>query len=895
MKRNAEYLTIPAGRRSLHTVLCIALLVGQVSAADQSTRIETDRQPTLVRKPSIAVGRADAPNQSSSRRRRSHSERALAAPASHPNQANTRAQSVPRGRSAFDTSGVIQASAVSAVDNDLRSPSASATAEPSWTTRSNAQPTNRLRHSATTDSPIGKIEAAVDGNTNGRSTDQSMPALRPAGDLPIINAASQPETRPSSASLGVSAADSVTKVELPRNADESDTAPPSEKSPSDSDEPINWTVTDQEVEEARCVIRLFGTLGVQPPNATSPIKEASPTEAVSMATPKPTLARKSEFIVTDESRESRATSETTATTETMVPAEPTTEWKQPENENGLTASANGQPKPVATDLTTEFIPVEVPSGETMNLLRGPATDYSLRDRDDSLRDRFEPAEEAAAEVDPPAATLEMAIPVEPSLAGPETSPRRTSSFQPTFVIGDRELPSSESPATDPLSENSHRSGGHQENYGTDDDRASWVPSQVGGGESTTQSNDLERAESSSTPEAEPKAALESLTEQRDFAAEDLQAASVPAGPVAAESAAVASDGKAEHSGRAVRHRLKAAINKFVRSETTADPTPGTSTKSGEEAARLIGLPEAVETSVPENDAAELLAEDPDLVSRDSQESSEPEQSIHPDVNVAKLPETSVALPTSETATEQTPVTGTWAEPSAAKPSERAAPSVSRGEFYRIRSDAPPQRPLDVGSLAGDRVGPQVVDSQRRGNSGQQHQPPRKLPLRVTEIRTSMVPPPAREVPTQEAQPQRMPEVRLAVRTSYPLQAPGRVTLATVVDRSVCEVVQHSPYEVALVGKHEGQTDVAIWLEGGRSAQVYRVVVGRGDVAAQDQGKLERLLAELFPRSRVSVTQHEGSVRVDGVAKNRQEAIQILSVVRSVKLIPVVDNLRLRQR
>jgi Flp pilus assembly secretin CpaC len=101
--------------------------------------------------------------------------------------------------------------------------------------------------------------------------------------------------------------------------------------------------------------------------------------------------------------------------------------------------------------------------------------------------------------------------------------------------------------------------------------------------------------------------------------------------------------------------------------------------------------------------------------------------------------------------------------------------------------------------------------------------------------------------------------------------------------------------LALVGKQEGQTDMMIWLEGEPAAKQYRVVVGRGDAIQPNQDKLERLLAEMFPQSHVTLSQRDDRVQVNGTAKSRQEAIQILSVVRSVKLIPVVDNLQLQRR
>ena len=85
----------------------------------------------------------------------------------------------------------------------------------------------------------------------------------------------------------------------------------------------------------------------------------------------------------------------------------------------------------------------------------------------------------------------------------------------------------------------------------------------------------------------------------------------------------------------------------------------------------------------------------------------------------------------------------------------------------------------------------------------------------------------------------------------------------------------------------------MWLAGEATPKIFRITVGRAAGIAEEDEKLRQLLAELFPDSDVMLTDRQGKLVVDGLAKDQQEAVEILSVIRSVRLIPVVDQLQTR--
>jgi len=141
------------------------------------------------------------------------------------------------------------------------------------------------------------------------------------------------------------------------------------------------------------------------------------------------------------------------------------------------------------------------------------------------------------------------------------------------------------------------------------------------------------------------------------------------------------------------------------------------------------------------------------------------------------------------------------------------------------------------------------------------------------------------------------ELRLLARTSHPLRTASRIKRVSVANRLVCDAMQFAPYEVALIAKRAGQTNVTIWFDGQKKPQTYRVVVD-GSIAEKpnvgpEYVKLQALLDELFPESLVTLNPGRERLVVLGEAKDRQEAIQIMSVIRSVRLIPVVDQLQVK--
>ena len=141
-------------------------------------------------------------------------------------------------------------------------------------------------------------------------------------------------------------------------------------------------------------------------------------------------------------------------------------------------------------------------------------------------------------------------------------------------------------------------------------------------------------------------------------------------------------------------------------------------------------------------------------------------------------------------------------------------------------------------------------------------------------------------------------LKLRARTSHSLRTEGRIRQVSVSNRLVCDAMQFAPFEVAFIAKNAGETNVTLWMDGRRQPQVYRIAVEDSAVEKPKVGaeyaKLKKLLDEMFPASRVTLTPGRNQLVVAGRAKDQQEAIQIMSVIRSVRLIPVIDRLQVRR-
>lgn len=131
-----------------------------------------------------------------------------------------------------------------------------------------------------------------------------------------------------------------------------------------------------------------------------------------------------------------------------------------------------------------------------------------------------------------------------------------------------------------------------------------------------------------------------------------------------------------------------------------------------------------------------------------------------------------------------------------------------------------------------------------------------------------------------------PEYKLIVerRHSQLVITRSNVRRLAVTDSTVCNYVQYSPTELAIVGLELGTTDLMIWFEGHPVPAIYEITVIRDENLEEQRrahfARLERRLSELFPNSNVYLVPVGSQVLVKGQAYDPEEADQILQVVRS---------------
>jgi hypothetical protein len=77
---------------------------------------------------------------------------------------------------------------------------------------------------------------------------------------------------------------------------------------------------------------------------------------------------------------------------------------------------------------------------------------------------------------------------------------------------------------------------------------------------------------------------------------------------------------------------------------------------------------------------------------------------------------------------------------------------------------------------------------------------------------------------------------------------------------------------------------------------YRVPAGRASRSRKgdDGSALQMMIARAYPHSDIKVVSQYKSLVVSGVARSENEALDILSAIRSLRLIPVVDQIKVRR-
>jgi hypothetical protein len=242
-----------------------------------------------------------------------------------------------------------------------------------------------------------------------------------------------------------------------------------------------------------------------------------------------------------------------------------------------------------------------------------------------------------------------------------------------------------------------------------------------------------------------------------------------------------------------------------------------------------------------------------------------------------------------------------------RPVPREPALLSTEEPDVARPAADPQAPGPSHALAGrqdtDRGAPPPSPL---GGATAGHWPPPLASTRSTVRIPSLRPQPARhEAPGEVTRQPRQSwdrELRVNVRASVVLQAGVGQRRVRVDDPRICDVVQFGRQELAVVGKQPGSTLVHLESEGQEEATrpvTFLVRVGPDPKEQQDNqdeyARLNKLLGELFPQSQVEVAPQEDRLIVTGRAKDRQEAIEILTLVREMRLIPVINRLVVDER
>lgn len=128
------------------------------------------------------------------------------------------------------------------------------------------------------------------------------------------------------------------------------------------------------------------------------------------------------------------------------------------------------------------------------------------------------------------------------------------------------------------------------------------------------------------------------------------------------------------------------------------------------------------------------------------------------------------------------------------------------------------------------------------------------------------------------------ELSVIVRRSKLLRTKVDIYRTAVVDLGICDVVQFTPREVAILGKGQGATHVTFWFDDDQYRPVTYLVRVTADPEVQQQQAeryrlLEGHLRQLFPESKVTLTAVGDKLVVRGQARDAEEAAQIMGIIR----------------
>lgn len=129
------------------------------------------------------------------------------------------------------------------------------------------------------------------------------------------------------------------------------------------------------------------------------------------------------------------------------------------------------------------------------------------------------------------------------------------------------------------------------------------------------------------------------------------------------------------------------------------------------------------------------------------------------------------------------------------------------------------------------------------------------------------------------------ELRITKRRSKIVRMKADIFRVAVADPSLVDVVAFGTREVELIGKDTGSTTVTLWMGDENQPQNLSLLVHVSkDDAVEDRrrleyGELQVMINEMFPNSKIQLVPIADKLIVRGQARDEQEAVQIMSLLR----------------
>jgi hypothetical protein len=139
-----------------------------------------------------------------------------------------------------------------------------------------------------------------------------------------------------------------------------------------------------------------------------------------------------------------------------------------------------------------------------------------------------------------------------------------------------------------------------------------------------------------------------------------------------------------------------------------------------------------------------------------------------------------------------------------------------------------------------------------------------------------------------------PQLRVAVREGRLLRTPENIVRVVPEHDRFCDVLMFNPREVAVIGKKQGTVRVELWYDQQGLKRASYLVAVDGQTSSEapeaDLQKIEQLIADLCPASRIKLVREQDRLIVRGLTVNPRQAVEIMSTVRRSQSIPVVDEI-----